>query len=282
MSRFTRRVVIRVHDTVSMTSHFARIARHDMTDAAHPERPGKLKNGFNITARDLDRAVVVAGFGDLHMLLIEQARELSYARAKLAKIDDPLPFAINISALARDTGKDRKWLTVRFHDLVRYRVFLPLSDGGYLINKDYRQWLDDDGNPRLTVRQIAWCGSTRLPVAGLPQSKWVPCGNPATPPCGRPATPPVADLPQATHFNTSPPLGTPLVNAPATHAREFETELEIKRENTPLTPPHGGGSSRVRRLGKKERQEQIVAENVRLALEGLFPKPKPPEDSGNA
>lgn len=248
------------------------------------ERPGQLRNGFNILARDLDRAVVVAGFAELHLLLIEQARELSYADAKRAKEESPRPFRINLSALARDTGKARKWLSVRFRELVQYGVFIPLDEGGYLINKDFRMWVDDDGQPRLTQSQIRWCRSNRFPVATLPQLKWVACGNPATPPVADLPHPPVATLPQGTHLTNGPPLDPPCESdAPAggtgtgAPARGIETQFESKR--TPLTPPQGG--ARSRRESRSEYKERKRNE-MRATLEAMFGTKANPKDSPHA
>lgn len=216
-------------------------------------RPGQLRNGFNITARDLDRAFAVGGFEPIQAILIQQARELSYATAKMAGSAEPFPFQIPISALARDVGCSRQWLTKHLQELVRYRVFL-IRERLYWINKDFRTWLDALGKPRLDPVQIRWCESVRRKYVNqdaLTGNQDV-LTSPVVVSASHLNVQPVVSashlnaplVVSASHLNiidNPAPPAPPLVNGRATPARgiQFESSIE-EREKTPFSTPHGG------------------------------------------
>jgi hypothetical protein len=121
-------------------------------------RVSRVTGNFNQVARDLERAMVAARFAPAQALLLQQAREESYTRAKVRGLSEPLPFRVNFSALARALGFHRTHLNEQFVAMVARRVFVPVGDSSYLINKDYRQWADAAGRPLLSPGAVAWCG----------------------------------------------------------------------------------------------------------------------------
>lgn len=127
-----------------------------------PQRVARMADGFNATARDLDRALLVALFSSLEMLLIGHARELSWSRAREVGAE-ATPFRLNLSALADVARVRRTSLSPLFRDLVSMRVFTKLEDGSFLINKDFREWLNKDGTPRLDSGQVEWCMAAMRP-----------------------------------------------------------------------------------------------------------------------
>jgi hypothetical protein len=116
-----------------------------------------IAGGFNRIARDLDRAISVAGFTAAQHLLIAQAREQAWGPATVDNGGEAVSFTLNLSGLARVSGLDRSNLSNQFRALVGFRVFLDQGDGSYRINKLYRKWRVADGSPRLSRDQISWC-----------------------------------------------------------------------------------------------------------------------------
>ena len=115
----------------------------------------QVRGNFNRIARDLDRALSVAGFNATEAFLIARARELSWPHH--AADGEPQPFAINLSEAARLLKTDRKWLRKSHAALVAAKVFVEAGTDRFHINKDYRQWLTTEGAMRLTSDQIAYC-----------------------------------------------------------------------------------------------------------------------------
>lgn len=120
-------------------------------ETANP-KVSQVTGNYNRIARDLDRALRAGRFTTVQRALIDEAREASWSFAPR----DPRPFALNFSAIARNLRFERMGLSRQFRRLVADRVFVDLDDGRYLINKDYRQWLDG-GRPRLSPEQVRWC-----------------------------------------------------------------------------------------------------------------------------
>ena len=62
---------------------------------------------WNEIPRDLDRALSMCRLSPAEQVLMNRARELSFARAKIHKSADPLHFRINISRLAEEVQIER-------------------------------------------------------------------------------------------------------------------------------------------------------------------------------
>ncbi len=135
--------------------------------------PGKLKNGFNMIARDLDRAFVLALLGTYEAIMLQHVREESWAaslrrRRKGEPMPDPMPCKPNVSSLARQTGLNRRLLARGLGDLTAAKILTRLADGSVRINKDYCSWVypATDRNPerpRLTPENIAFIGEMESP-----------------------------------------------------------------------------------------------------------------------
>jgi hypothetical protein len=122
------------------------------------EKVSEVRNNFNRTARDLDRAIRGARFSDAQTFLLGEARELSWSFAS----QEPLPFRINFAACAKLHGYERSWLSKQFYLMVRMKIFIDLGDGSYLINKRYGEWMQPDGKKRrLSDDQLKWCKQIR-------------------------------------------------------------------------------------------------------------------------
>jgi hypothetical protein len=118
----------------------------DVSKTGAHSGPGKLKNGFNMIARDLDRAFVLALLGTYEAFMLQNIREDSWAaplrkRKKGAPLPDPTPCKPNVSALARKSGLSRCLLSRGLNSLVDARILTRQADGSILINKDYSQWI---------------------------------------------------------------------------------------------------------------------------------------------
>jgi len=118
--------------------------------------PGRMDDGFLMVARDLFRAIVAARLLPPQMILVEQAIEESYGKARLKRSADPFPFRLNVSRLARACGCKRAYLAELHSKLVESRIFVRDGDL-YRINKDYRDWKEADGKPLLSREAIEWC-----------------------------------------------------------------------------------------------------------------------------
>lgn len=108
---------------------------------------------FNLTIADLDRAFACARLAPLELVVVTMAREESYSRARRAKLADPLPFRLNLHAIAKATGFNRQNLREARERLVRDGIFVEV-EGGYLIEKRFELWT---GAHALTEAQVAFC-----------------------------------------------------------------------------------------------------------------------------
>jgi hypothetical protein len=218
----------------------------------------KVRRNFNRTAPDFHRALAAARFPPAQFLLIQQAHEESWTRASLAKSGEPFPFKLNLSALARALDLSRPNLTGQFASLVACRVFLEAGDGTYRINKDYREWLDAQGRPRLSPRDIQWCydayriwtdragvssaedrGCTELRTGGVRNSGQGVYGTPDSA-----LQPPVQGV-----YGTPDTFRPPHKEERATYAREEDskkTDTDLQK-TTPPNPLKGGGGVAVAR-----------------------------------
>src|SRR5690242_7765526 len=87
--------------------------------------PGKLRNGYHIVARDLDRAFALAMLNTYEAFMLQVVREESWAasirQCKCKKGEpwpDPFPCKPNLSALARKTGLNRCLLSRGLNELI--------------------------------------------------------------------------------------------------------------------------------------------------------------------
>lgn len=110
---------------------------------------------FNLTIADLDRAFACARLAPLELVVVTLAREESYSRARRAKLADPLPFRLNLHAIAKATGFNRQNLREARERLVRDGIFVEV-EGGFLIEKRFELW---SGAHALTEVQVAFCRS---------------------------------------------------------------------------------------------------------------------------
>jgi hypothetical protein len=213
--------------------------------ASHKDdTPGAMSGGFNLIARDFDRAIAISRLSGIRGFIVQRARELSWTAAKLAKSEDPFPFTIQVRPTAALLGVDPKNVRQAVQDLESMRYFIP-TDGGFLINKDYRKWLDADGNPALTADQAEWCDEIRTRQG---RAKLPPPEGKITPKAGVELPSPEGKITPTTGAELPPPEGknTPAkgVKLPSPHKRnapasESESLGESKRETTPIPPSRG-------------------------------------------
>lgn len=116
-------------------------------------KASRLEDGFNVTARDFDRALGMAKLTPTQVHLMQQAREESWAKSKPKKVDGvwkgtPRPFTFNVKAIAATLGADRSVIYRNVKDLVAMNV-LKQKGGSLLIQKDYHDWFKEDGKTRL-------------------------------------------------------------------------------------------------------------------------------------
>jgi hypothetical protein len=107
---------------------------------------------FNLIYADLDLAFACAGLPGLEMLLMTLARSMSYREARIQKKRDPLPFALNLSAISRDFGASRCRLRGARDRLIHDGLLIDRGDGTYLIDKRYERWA---GSHALSQLQLA-------------------------------------------------------------------------------------------------------------------------------
>ena len=119
----------------------------------------QVTGNFHRIARDLDRALRAARFTTNERFFIDEARELSWG--SIPPDAEPVPFKFNYLAVERLHGIQRTKAKQAVRSLVAARVFIATEGEMYLINKDYRQWVEVDGSPRLSGDQIAWCYEVR-------------------------------------------------------------------------------------------------------------------------
>jgi hypothetical protein len=127
-------------------------------------KPSTLAGGFNLIARDFDRAVRLARLDPLQAFLLAEARERSWTPGlKQGGSREPEAFSFNFSELARLLECNRAWLSNQSAGLVQLRILKESPGGALLINKDYREWLRRERTPdgerlvnRFTDKQLSW------------------------------------------------------------------------------------------------------------------------------
>jgi hypothetical protein len=127
--------------------------------------PGKLRDGFNMIARDLDRAFALAFLSPNEHVLLQYVREGSWVMPLLGRqkgdpLPDPVPFRVNISALADEKCLDRTRLSKAMSSLLESRILVRVDARSVLINKDYTSWIfpgtgDASDEPRFKEQQLA-------------------------------------------------------------------------------------------------------------------------------
>jgi hypothetical protein len=199
-------------------------------------------------ARDLDRAIALARLHGLQTYLVQTAREMSWTAATLTHARGlPLPernaFRLKLSSLARVVECDRATLNTAFRSLVTARIFIPADghEGFFVINKDYADWRQPNGQDRLLTdakideakRAIQINKADLIDLKGdLKDDKIDSKTVGSTPhPCRVHPTPPVGSTPHPCRVYPTPPVGStphpPYRNAPV---RETKRELrEIDR-----------------------------------------------------
>lgn len=143
------------------------------SDTGEPggSRPGTLDDGFNLVAKDLDRAFCL-GLSTNQAVIMNGVREQSWTASLLARRKgeprpQPVPAKLNLTHLAADSGLHRSRLSLALKALIAAGV-LAYVEGGYLIKKDYSRWLDDDGKaPRFTPAQLRFIRAAKAPKKGL-------------------------------------------------------------------------------------------------------------------
>jgi hypothetical protein len=131
-------------------------------DEAPGVRPGIMKDGFNMIARDIDRAIACARLNGLQAFLWQRAREASWTAATLEAVGKvlppPKPFALNLSECARVLGCSRRAIGQAHTDMFGMGIFYPSGGDLAKISKDFRKrWVDPStGRPLLTAKQVRW------------------------------------------------------------------------------------------------------------------------------
>lgn len=134
-------------------------------------RPGTLDDGFNVIAKDLDRAFCL-GLSANQAVIMNSVREQSWTAALVARRKgeprpDPRPARVNLTRLADGAGLNRSRLSTALKGLVSGGILAHAGDG-YLIKKDYSKWLDDDGKGRrFILSQISYIRAAKGRVKPL-------------------------------------------------------------------------------------------------------------------
>jgi hypothetical protein len=152
-----------------------------LLDDHKPPKVSRVTGNFHRIARDLDRALALAGLSRNQTLLLQRARELSWGWRPKNENQEALPFRLNLSELARIANCQRPGMSLQFKMMVERRFFVAVGDGTFLINKDYRKWLNNDGRSLLTDANIAWCLEALEKLAPVQ-----PDGHPPVQPDGHP------------------------------------------------------------------------------------------------
>jgi hypothetical protein len=129
-------------------------------------RPGNMEhNGFNRIARDLDRAFALARFKPTANLLIQHAREESFSKADMRRTGGAIPFLFDPAEFAKSA--DIPYTSVRdaVDLLILCRVWVPTEDG-FMINKDFTQWVDRVGKPLFNAAKIRFILAGKKLTAG--------------------------------------------------------------------------------------------------------------------
>lgn len=126
-------------------------------------RPARVSDGFSMLANDFSRAVADARLTGFENLLIERGRAASWSLAILESPKDlkerpePIAFRLNLTEIADGSHCRRGSLIEAHKSLVASRIFVPSPDcpGLFLINKDYRLWINPkDGTPIFTEGHV--------------------------------------------------------------------------------------------------------------------------------
>lgn len=117
-----------------------------MSSAPGPRR----QTPANLIYRTLDRALAACGLSPCESLLMQIARERSYALAKIQGLEDAIPFTLNISHIAGLWGMSRRGLQKAIRRLETAEIIQAHPEGLW-INKYHRTWKPPH---RLTDRQI--------------------------------------------------------------------------------------------------------------------------------
>lgn len=152
----------------------------------------KVRDNFNRIARDLDRAVRIAGFSTVERYLFDEARELCWSFSG----EQARPFRFRFSELGRRGPFHRVNLSRACGVMIACKVFAVVTGPDLLINKRYPEWLTEGGDPRFTKVQLEWCQeivkrgrncsrTATAPVAAALQD----CSRTATPDVAPPITP---------------------------------------------------------------------------------------------
>jgi hypothetical protein len=139
-------------------------------DATDDDKPSRLARGFFRIARDLHRALRAAKLNPLERSLFDQACEESWLLPTLDGTHEAIPFRLDLADLARVLEADRKRLGEAHHKLLRMGLLTEEEHDLNRINKDYRQWINLDGTPRLSPAQLDWIGTIRHIVSLAPSS----------------------------------------------------------------------------------------------------------------
>lgn len=196
--------------------------------------PGRMDDGFLLLARDLSRAIAVARFSPAQHLLIQQAIEESYGKARLKRSAEPEPFRLNVSAIAKVGGFARPYLAQQHLELVA--CGLIVKDGNLCrINKDYRQWKDAKGEPRLSEDAVAWCRDGKIRKT---KSSCIPDTLSCIPDT-LPTMPHVMDTGQCVMDTGQTVMDTGQSNdrGPSVHCQEYMTPSVMDTRQSEVAPP---------------------------------------------
>lgn len=118
-----------------------------------------MRRGYRVIASDLDRAIPVLLKGDeiLVAMLVREQSYKTYLHRDTEAGRRPVPVELNLARIARDLGKSRPTLSRLVHAMVRQGILRESGVRGVYLVKDYREWLDAGGRPRIDA----------LPEAGL-------------------------------------------------------------------------------------------------------------------
>jgi biotin operon repressor len=108
---------------------------------------------FNELHRDLDRALALCGLSPAEQAVMVRARELSYAKAKIAGSDDALAFDLGTSEISETFDFSRSAISKAIGQLTKATILRKGPDG-YRINKRFEAWQDPH---RLSPKQINAC-----------------------------------------------------------------------------------------------------------------------------
>lgn len=210
--------------------------------AMHRRKPGSLKNGFNVVARDLDRAFALALSRNESILMI-LIREESWAatlikRRKGQPMPKPRPAKINIAKLARETGMCRTRLGEAYRILIARKILTEVP-GGVLINKNYEEWLAVGATgPLFTEEQLRWIRSAPARFPGWePEDKQANGVAICDFQVSQNATPPVAEC--DTNMSQNATLSGAYCDTPNVNKEEETTDQTegAERVSAPPEPP---------------------------------------------